>query len=197
MSGPYTYNSGPYLKATKPITKGDIVQLCKILNKFYENAGIEFEPEPITEGGIVYKFKNNDILKKAYKTIRMYFRNPCIKWCKQFITYNSIDSLGVSKTHLKKLGLLELYNSHKTVGEWPSIPLNVMELWENNNEVILEAGLSIHTYLKAFNGAPLFTEDELKTFIDCVEIIGFKLDSKIPKNKELVSFGTLGETIVL
>jgi hypothetical protein len=34
-----------------------------------------------------------------------------------------------------------------------------MELWENNNELILEAGLSLDTCLKAFHGAPVFSEN--------------------------------------
>jgi hypothetical protein len=66
-----------------------------------------------------------------------------------------------------------------------------MELWENNNDVVLEKGLTLTTYLKAFHGAPVFTENELKVFGECAERIGLKVDSKIPKNDKLIS--TSGE----
>ena len=63
-----------------------------------------------------------------------------------------------------------------------------------NNDVILENGLSVGTYLKAFHGAPVFTESELKIFCECSEKIGLQLDSKIPKDKDLISYnGNLGK----
>jgi len=45
--------------------------------------------------------------------------------------------------------------------------------------------------VKAFHGAPVFTENELKVFGECAERIGLKVDSKIPKNNKLIS--TSGE----
>lgn len=190
MDAPFTYAKGFYLTADKDITKSDMVKLCKNLNEAFESFGITFEPEPITEGGIVYKFKDQPI--SAYKTIRMRFSTKSIKWCKNFIQYNNIQCYRVSDKHLKKLGIYELYRSHKSLSDWPSIPSNVMELWENNEDVLLEKGLSIGTHLKAFYGAPIFTQSELNTFVECAEKVGFKRDSKMPSTKELESFGKLG-----
>jgi len=191
MSAQHTYTNGFYLTAVKPITKGDIVQLCKDLSSRHEATGLKFEPEPITEGGIVYKFPDNSP-HDEYKSIRMYFSTPSIKHNKNFIQFAHMDAYNVSQKHLKKLGIEHLVNKKKNF-DWPSVTKNVMEEWETNNDVILEAGLSIGTYLKAFHGAPAFTEDELKIFGECSEKIGLKVDSKYPKNKELVSYGKLGE----
>jgi len=191
MSAQHTYTNGFYLTAVKPITKGDMVQLCKDLSSRHEATGLKFQPEAITEGGIVYKFPDNSP-HGEYKTIRMYFNRPAIKRNKSFIRFDHMDAYRVSQKHLQKLGVNHLVNKNNHF-DWPSVPVNVMEEWENNNDVILEAGLSIGTYLKAFHGSPVFTEDELKLFGECSEKIGLEVDSKYPKKKELVSCGKLGE----
>jgi hypothetical protein len=191
MISPYTYINGFNLTATKPITKGDIVQLCKELNSRHETTQLKFEPEPITEGGIVYKFPDN-YTHGEYKTIRMWFNDPLIKYRKNFIKFKNIGLYGVSKKHLQKLGVDHLVDKPYEP-DWPVVPKNVMEVWENNDDVVLEKGLTIETYLKAFHGAPVFTEDELKIFGECSEKIGLIIDSKYPKNKQLVSYGRLGK----
>jgi hypothetical protein len=122
----------------------------------------------------------------------MRFSTKSIKWCKNFIQYNVISTYRVSDKHLKKLGIYELYKSNQKLSNWPEIPNNVMELWENNEDVLLEKGLSIGTHLKAFHGAPIFTESELNTFVKCAEEVGFKLDSKYPSKKNMESFGEIG-----
>jgi hypothetical protein len=191
MTAQHTYTNGFYLTAVKPITKGDMVQLCKDLDSRHEATGLKFQPEAITEGGIVYKFPDNSP-HGEYKTIRMYFNRPAIKRNKSFIRFDHMYAHRVSQKHLQKLGVDNLVNKNNHFN-WPYVPVNVMEEWENNNDVILEAGLSIGTYLKAFHGAPVFTEDELKLFGECSEKIGLPVDSKYPKKKELVSCGKLGE----
>ncbi len=211
MSKPFTYTGSYFLTARKPITKGDMVELCKDLNKQYEATGITFQPEAITEGGIQYNLPST--FKRAYKSIRMYFHKPTIKRRSQFIPFDksSLSNYRVSKKHLQKLGLLQLAQKHYLVMpdishndpnflfhlskchsvnsppfDWPSVHPNVMKEWENNPEVILEAGLSIQTYLKAFHGAPVFTQSELQLFGDCTAKIGLVIDSKVPKDKELI-----------
>lgn len=189
----YTYTGGMYLTAKKQITKGDLVSLCNDYNSKHGSDGMKFQPEPITEGGIVYKFPDNSP-HGEYKSIRMNFEEPFIKRNKTFIPFESIlgiNAWNVSKKHLKKLGVLHLLEQ-KTVSEWPPVLPNVMESWENNNDVILECGLSIKTYLKAFHGAPVFTENELKIFGERLEKIGLNVDSKYPTDKELISEGRLG-----
>lgn len=70
-----TYTNGFQLKAIKNITKNDFLLLCDFLNENFEN--ITFEPEPITEGGIVYK--PNLSSDKYYKSFRLNL-NDIRKW---------------------------------------------------------------------------------------------------------------------
>jgi hypothetical protein len=189
MNPPYTYAEGMKLTAVKPITKGDMVTLCKDLNTKYIGSGLTFEPEPITEGGIVYKFTNNSLMPRdKYKSIRMNFNYPLIKYKKSFVRFYDINHHKVSLRFLKNKYLDHLVGKKF---HWPGVPFDVMELWENNDDVILETGLSLDTYLKAFRGAPVFTENELKVFGECAERIGLKVDSRIPKDDKLIA--TRGE----
>lgn len=72
-----TYTQGLTLKAEKNITKNDIITMCKLLNGKNEYFNLcEFQPEPITEGGIVFKFKDGSNTK-WYKSVRLGIRG---KW---------------------------------------------------------------------------------------------------------------------
>jgi hypothetical protein len=192
MNPPYTYEQGMKLTAMKQITKGDMVTLCRDLNTKYVDIGLTFEPEPITEGGIVYKFTkhpdNSETPRDKYKSIRMNFNYPLIKYKNSFIQFRDIKHHNVSTRFLKQKEVDHLVGKDFS---WQPITPNVMELWENNDDVILEKGLTLTTHLKAFRGAPVFTENELKVFGECAERIGLKVDSKIPKNDKLIS--TCGE----
>ncbi len=64
-----TYTSGYKLRITTPITKGTIINLCRRLKEEFttEYGGHwQFQPEPISEGGIIF------ILDKGYKSMRIY-----------------------------------------------------------------------------------------------------------------------------
>ena len=66
-----TYAPGLTLKTQFFITKDDIITLCKELTKKKCYSGLcEFQPEPISEGGIIFKFKDN-INYKWYKSVRL------------------------------------------------------------------------------------------------------------------------------
>jgi hypothetical protein len=69
-----TYTRGGTLKVQQNITKGNIATMCHLLSnhKAYVNI-CEFAPEPITEGGIVYKFNETDTNNKWYKTVRFHY----------------------------------------------------------------------------------------------------------------------------
>lgn len=61
--------SGIKFKTEKIITKHDIITMCNLLKNRDEYSNLcSFEPEPITEGGIVFKFKNNS---EWYKSVRL------------------------------------------------------------------------------------------------------------------------------
>ena len=70
-----TYTSGLTLKTEKIITKNDIITMCKLLDTKEEYSNLcEFQPEGITEGGILFKFKHN-LDNKWYKSVRLRVRH--------------------------------------------------------------------------------------------------------------------------
>jgi hypothetical protein len=64
-----TYTGGFSIKTLNYVTKGNIVSLCTSLNEdpLFKDICI-FEPEPITEGGIIFRYINGGT--KWYKTMR-------------------------------------------------------------------------------------------------------------------------------
>lgn len=66
-----TYESGDEFFSTRVVYKGDIIDLCDLLKDNAMFRGIcTFEPEPISEGGLIYRFINPPD-KKWYKTVRL------------------------------------------------------------------------------------------------------------------------------
>lgn len=66
-----TYTSGITLKTKGIVTKNDIIILCQLLNGRDEYFNMcEFRPEPITEGGILFNFKD-ELNNKWYKSVRL------------------------------------------------------------------------------------------------------------------------------
>lgn len=66
-----TYTIGFRLKTERIITKNDIIAMCNLLNSkdVYLNV-CDFQPEGITEGGILFNFKDS-VNSKWYKTVRL------------------------------------------------------------------------------------------------------------------------------
>jgi hypothetical protein len=65
-----TYTSGLTLKTERIITKNDIITMCQLLNSNDEYTDLcEFQPEGITGGGILFKFKNGN--NTWYKSVRL------------------------------------------------------------------------------------------------------------------------------
>ena len=71
-----TYTNGLSFLTKKEITKNDIITLCNLLNNhnLYKDV-CTFEPEPITEGGIIFKYNNAE--PEWYKSLRFSFCNWC------------------------------------------------------------------------------------------------------------------------
>jgi len=142
-----TYTTGLNFKTERIITKNDIINLCNLLNNKDEYSSLcEFKPEGITEGGILYKFKNEHD-KKFYKSVRLGICNNIGKWC------------------------------------W--INENVMTEWLDNDDIIFNKNVKFTTFLKSFNGAPLFTIEELKLWEQCFNQIGIVKVGKYPTKKSL------------
>jgi hypothetical protein len=66
-----TYTNGYQLILSEPLTKKKLIQLChelkRAFNDFYNSTKFSFEPEPITEGGIVFSNYSDPF----YKTMRI------------------------------------------------------------------------------------------------------------------------------
>tara|TARA_B100001059_G_C17761401_1_gene543052 strand:+ start:303 stop:761 length:459 start_codon:yes stop_codon:yes gene_type:complete len=69
-----THTHGVTFKTIKNITKNDFIILCKKLENKYSD--VRFEPEGITEGGILFKSKDNI----GYKTVRFALAQCRLKW---------------------------------------------------------------------------------------------------------------------
>lgn len=66
-----TYAVGLTLKTKQIITKNDIITMCELLNSKDEYFNLcEFQPEAISEGGIIFKFKDSSC-NKWYKSVRL------------------------------------------------------------------------------------------------------------------------------
>lgn len=145
-----TYTIGLTLKTERIITKDDIITMCQLLNSKDEYSNLcEFQPEGITEGGILFKFKDH-LPDTWYKSVRL-----CV-------------STGCSK------------------GKWYWINDNVLSEWSKNNDIIFNKNNKFTLFLKSFNGAPLFTLDELKIWEECFNQIGIVKIGKYPSKKSLI-----------
>lgn len=147
----YTLCSGFTLESFEPLTTRKIVKICEELKKKF-GEGYEFEPDISLEGGIEFKSWPGKI-SKQYKSFRFHISH--------------------------------FYN----IGKWPFIENNTFLKWiieKEKNEIIFECSeiskkLVISSYLKAINGAPIWTIDELKIFSQCFKLIGFETVGEIPK----------------
>ena len=146
-----TYTSGYTLKTERNITKNDIITMCKLLSSRDEYSNLcKFQPEGITEGGILFKFKEG-FDNRWYKTVRL-----CV------------------------------YRAESR-GNWPWINENVMTEWIDSNDIIFNINNKFTIFLKSFNGAPLFTIEELKIWEDCFNQIGIIRVGKYPSKKSLIT----------
>jgi len=140
-----TYTHGITLQTQRIITKNDIITLCKSLNDQinYHNL-CEFQPEGISGGGILFKFRDNSE-NKWYKSVRL------------------------------------------SANKWYFINDNVLSEWSENNDIIYNKNTTFTLFLKSFDGAPLFTIDELKIWENCFNKIGCVKVGKYPTKKSLIS----------
>lgn len=151
-----TYTSGYYLILSRDITNKDIASICRDLNTAFNVDGITeyaFAPEPISEGGIEmvsWPGKTGD----EYKTMRIHF-SSCGNW--PFIERNNavefMDNLETQVIGLKTTNM--------------------------RNKGRLAPGNPISTCLKAFDGAPVWTVEELDIFAKVFEQYGITCSGKI------------------
>jgi hypothetical protein len=169
---PYTYTSGFRMFTEFGITKRKYMELCDMLtteiNKL-NNSNIRIEPEPITEGGFVFRGLDNIM----YKTMR---HNMC----------GLVDEK-IHKKH-KSISTCRCSDMNARHLTWPTVCVSKLDEWRTSDEVIFPPNsFTFETvFLKAFRGAPAWTMDELKVFARCLEKFGFVV-KRYPAKKSLVS----------
>ena len=139
----FHYGPGPTFRSARSITKDDMVRVCETLNEHPFYRGIcTFRPEPISEGGIVF-----DFLREEQPEPR---RCAVCKTC--------------SNRRYKSIRL--------RYGRFFPVPLEVMEEWKDNNEIVFPLNNIMTTHLKSFHGAPSFTTEELNVLAEALCTIG-------------------------
>lgn len=129
-----TYGSGARLRPTRDLTQRDLILMTDRLSEVF-GSGWKFEPEAITEGGIIisqWPFKT----PAMYKTFRFSAYSDSVLW-----------------------------------KEWPWVQIDYRTEWLASNTVIFNRDPIypkprvyrqwIGTCLKAFDGAPAWTREEL------------------------------------
>ncbi len=170
-TGPYTCTGGYKLVAIRDVTRGDFIQMCERLSQLF-GEGNEFQPEPITEGGIIWG-KWPGCREGEYKTIR----------------------IGINHHKFKRRFINECGRKDCTVDEdeWPTILDDPMIAWKDDDTVLIhESKTPIATFLKAYHGAPTWEKWDLYKIAHVMEEFGLKRKSRVPGMKWLKEYGELG-----
>ena len=121
-----TYTNGLCFKTKKDITKNDIITLIHSLNNnnYYLNL-CEFIPEGISEGGILFKFKD-DFDKEWYKSVRLGIRgNGKWDWIDENVMseWHNNDDI-IFKKNIKFTTFLKSFHGA------PIFTLDELKIWE-------------------------------------------------------------------
>ena len=132
----HTCRSGISFKSKRVITKKDIVKICNLLNDREEYKNVcNFKPEPITEGGIVYCFFEND---KRYKSVR--FRCDGLDYHKKQWSWvdNNVMSEWDNSDDLVLHANTKMDTFLKSFHDAPVFTIDELKIWE---ECFKEVGL--------------------------------------------------------
>jgi len=150
--------------------------------------------------GVKAKYKKH--LEKTYangyklKSMNDITMNDLSRLCEKLssVTGNKVKPEGITEGGLFFPGLPD--KQYKTMrlcvrqhGNWPWIHDfdNVIESWRDDEAIILPKGNTIHTYLKSFHGAPLWTLDELKLWESSFNEIGLQRVGNYPTKRSLIT----------
>ena len=153
------------LKFTKDISRADYMTMCAELSGELSRAygePISVQPEPITEGG--FRFFGGrfgpaampyNISQHAYKSMRHKIEPPAVK-------------LAVRGR------LLQQPQRPPSPRRWPHISASTAADWVDDHEVLIAEGCMSHTIIKAANGAPMWSQDEIELFAAVLTSHGVK-----------------------
>jgi len=167
----YTYWPGPRFTCVEVITTKTIV---RIIDRLYSafGPGYEFEPEPITEGGIQMTNWPGRV-DHAFKTFRFAMWQPYGKW--PWIQHQH----GSALNQWRHADAVTIWTPEpRKTGATPTV-----------------AGA---LFLKAFFGAPCWSHDELRMVMHAMHQEGMScMKSKLPGRAKLVKVGDLGKRVVV
>lgn len=157
-----TYTQGLTLKTTKIITKNDIIDMCDLLNNREEYSDLcTFHPEPITEGGIVFKFKepgfDPNTGRKWYKTVRFQGKQAGDDWYP--VNVNTVLSEWTENYDIIFNPKRKFYMFLKSFHGAPLFTQQELQIWEEcfNNIGIIKVGkYPSAKSLKTSISAPVF-----------------------------------------
>lgn len=78
-------------------------------------------------------------------------------------------------------------NRGASKGNWYWVNEKYLPEWTENNDIIFDKHNTFTLFLKSFDGAPLFTLEELKIWEDCFNQIGIVKVGKYPSKKSLMT----------
>jgi hypothetical protein len=156
MTSEYTYT---IISAypSRDITSHDLVSICHALETEYGD-GYKIHPEDISEGGIVFRDYPLDIDRYGYKCFR--FSGNC--WC-QRERYPWIDRDNPFSSLLDIQPVVVINRNTECSGSATGRKATKSVRTRKNK---------FNFCLKAFNGAPVWTFDDLDKFKKCLEPYG-------------------------
>ena len=122
-----TYTNGITFKTNRIITKNDIISICKSLNSRDEYKNIcEFKPEGVSEGGIVFDFKEKI---NGYKSVRLCVRcgstNGIWYWVNNNVMNEWYENNDIIFNANTKFTIFL-----KSNGEAPAFTIDELRIWE-------------------------------------------------------------------
>lgn len=149
-----TYCNGFQLVALKNISKKEFVELCNDLQNEFNN---------------------------YYSTNDYSFSPECIS--EGGIVFNNFNGANGYKT------MRIFFTDKDTIGcnitnLYGYINKNIKDEWINDECILIDINTYLGTYLKSFNNAPQWTNNELKIFQKCFNNIGLVIN-KLPTKKYL------------
>lgn len=140
-----------------------------------------------TDGFFIKSIKNisaNDFYLLCHKLeyrFNHHFNTTDFKFVPESISEGGIlfENFPNKKNNMYKS--MRIFIETLTDDHWPAIHSNILNEWENNNNKIISNKRKIRTFLKAYEGTPPWTIEELQIFEECFKEIGLLKVGKYPK----------------
>lgn len=120
-----------------------------------------------------------------YNTTKYIFSPECIT--EGGIVFNNFNTRYEYKS--MRMYFTNKQNNCRIASLYGFINTNIKEEWVNDENILINNNAYIGTYLKSFDDAPKWTNDELRIFKECFENVGLYI-VKLPSKKNLKTLNT-------